>query len=136
MSGEITQESLDLLVTMINNKADRDLNNITDTSALLKESYRNGTSFYRIYNDGWCVQGGRFEKTQAAAYVFIELLKPYPDDQYNVQLTLASKTNAYASAANPVYYSVAYKVQSGFQIYCYNGLPLTSKDWLACGYLW
>lgn len=48
------------------------------------ETYVNGTSWYRVYDDGWCEQGG-FSSGEGAP-VTITLLKPYKDTNYSVVL--------------------------------------------------
>ena len=45
------------------------------------ETYKNGDSWYRIWSDGWCQQGGSGNSV-AAATVTINLLKPYLTTAY------------------------------------------------------
>ena len=78
----------------INDKMDRDLNNRSDDSGLRKlvESYVNGTSWYKIFDeiqsDGtvkkWCEQGGRGTKTSSYGYETITLLVPMADTNYTL----------------------------------------------------
>lgn len=77
----------------INDKMDRDLNNRSTDSGLRKlvESYVNGTSWYKIFDeiqsDGtvkkWCEQGNTYEEIPAAGKT-ITLLKPYVSDKFTV----------------------------------------------------
>lgn len=78
----------------INDKMDRDLNNRSTDSGLRKlvESYVNGTSWYKIFDeiqsDGtvkkWCEQGGRTTSYSGAGYETITLLKPMADVNYTL----------------------------------------------------
>ena len=99
------QVDIDEIATDLNGKADVDLSNVPTSKGILTESYVNGTSWYRVYSDGWCEQGG-YQLTLSAAntMVKINLLKPYKDGNYTVVAT-----NAGSSATN--YYNV--KVGSG-----------------------
>ena len=50
---------------------------ITNTQCVLIDSYVNGTSWYRVYSDGWCEQGGRLSNDRAT------FLINYKDTDYN-----------------------------------------------------
>lgn len=50
------------------------------------DTYVNGASWYRVYSDGWCEQGG-FVDVGAVATTTISLLKPYIDTNYTISLT-------------------------------------------------
>ena len=47
-----------------------------DCPATVVKTYRNGTSWYRIWSDGWCEQGGNTQSAVNGKYT-ITLLKPY-----------------------------------------------------------
>ena len=52
----------------------------------LVKSYVNGTSWYRIYSDGWCEQGGVIGAgTSGTVSVKVTLVIPYKDSNYNIQ---------------------------------------------------
>lgn len=74
---------IDEIATDLNGKADVDLTNCTKPHIV--DTYENGTSWYRIYSDGWCKQGGinnnnsTNERTQA-------LLINYKDTNYSIQV--------------------------------------------------
>lgn len=59
-------------------------NALTDIANLksrtIVETYSNGTSWYRVWSDGWCEQGGRI--TATAHGTVITLLKPYANTDY------------------------------------------------------
>lgn len=126
------QVDIDEIATDLNGKADVDLSNVPTSKGILTESYVNGTSWYRVYSDGWCEQGG-YQLTLSAAntMVKISLLKPYKDGNYTVVAT-----NAGSSATN--YYNVkvgsgAINETDGF----YLALSSTSAAawWQASGYI-
>ena len=54
---------------------------ITNTQCVLIDSYVNGTSWYRVYSDGWCEQGGRVS-VAANKSVTYNLILPYAE-RYN-----------------------------------------------------
>lgn len=51
------------------------------------ETYSNGTSWYRIWSDGWCEQGGRVQ-TPSHQYgqTTVDLLKTMADKNYSITL--------------------------------------------------
>ena len=51
--------------------------------AYIKETYVNGTSWYRIYSDGWCEQGGRIQNNSTSGTP-ITYLKPMKDVNYSI----------------------------------------------------
>ena len=54
----------------------------TECKAYITETYVNGTSWYRIYSDGWCEQGGY----STSSNVTIKLLKTYANTNYTITL--------------------------------------------------
>ena len=105
-------EAIDTLISTCNsleeNKADLDLSNLTDGLAnvictqkpttessasdnmpvVLVENSINGNSWYRVYSDGWCEQGGIIlSPTQAA--VAISYIKNFPDVNYFVSVNIS-----------------------------------------------
>ena len=59
------------------------------------ETYSNGTDWYRVYSDGWCIQGGR--GNTANSTTTITLFKEYKDTNY----TVAAGNNTSAAYASP-----------------------------------
>lgn len=49
---------------------------------VLVKPYSNGTSWYNLFSDGWCEQGGQIART--AAKQSITLLQPYKDTDYSI----------------------------------------------------
>lgn len=121
---------IDEIATDINGKADLDLSNVPTSRAILEESYVNGTSWYRVYSDGWCEQGGQVSINTNTT---ITLLKPYKDTNYNLLNTI---NNDYQSNSNPCTWSSAsaYRV-SASQIRLNYSSGGNGRTWQACGYI-
>lgn len=93
----------------------------------LVESYVNGRSWYRVYSDGWCEQGGQITVTKAATN--ITLLKSYKDNNYNAVGCQANTNTAGYHTINVAAYS-ATQVQIRQNVV---GSPLV--NWIAMGYI-
>ena len=50
----------------------------------ITETYINGTSWYRVWSDGWCEQGGLSVNLDWNTTITINLLKQYKDTNYSV----------------------------------------------------
>ena len=61
------------------------------------EKYQNGLDWYRIYSDGWCVQGGF---SSGDGWRTITLLRTFPNTAYAVQLTGASTSRGGSQVAH------------------------------------
>ncbi|MBR4106182.1 MAG: hypothetical protein IKK52_02645 [Alphaproteobacteria bacterium] len=107
------------------------LTDIADLKARsIIETYVNGTSWYRVYSDGWCEQGGRATVPQGAN-VDITFLIPYANTDYYV-----NGNQTYNWAINPGGYVNAIfgmPRTDGFSMRASTG-PLGSI-WMACGYI-
>lgn len=125
---------IDEVATDLNGKADVDLTNVPDSKAILQESYVNGTSWYRIYSDGWCEQGGA-TADNATAPITVTLLKAYTNNLYSVQITI-NGTASNASNNNYPYMALA-KTNSTFKLCNYNSGSDSNNyyQWEACGYI-
>lgn len=126
---------IDEVVTDLNNKADMDLSNVPTTKAILAESYVNGASWYRVYSDGWCEQGGIYDNGSNAREISTSLtfLKPYANVNYIVNiLGTREGTGNYKQSAGSIS-----KTMQGITIGLYG---FGSSDyaryiqWYACGY--
>lgn len=96
----------------------------------LVESYTNGHSWYAIYSDGWCEQGGGLHKTVSGSdgATTVDYLKPF----INIKYTLVTNVG-YNSSSNQSAYRQPYtKTISGFT---YNRSSDYIGNWLACGYI-
>lgn len=78
------QVDIDNVTTDLNNKVDK--SDLQEVSAVV-ESFNNGYTWYRVWSDGWCEQGG---KVTTASHQYgsttISLLKQMVDTNYNITL--------------------------------------------------
>lgn len=118
------QVNIDEVVTDLNDKADADLSNVPNSKGILTESYVNGTSWYRVYSDGWCEQGGRCSATNQT----VTYLKPFKNTDYTVTGGLIpgdpSKTYEHLNIGSLSATSFYYTAYDGYQLM-----------WQACGYI-
>jgi hypothetical protein len=124
---------IDEIATDLNGKADVDLTNCTKPHIV--ETYINGTSWYRVYSDGFIMQGS---KCGAGSIASITLLKPFTTTNYQVHSVCAVIGSTSIYGRN---YIAANKTTTGFS--CYQGYADTSSlvgfwdgenQWIACGY--
>lgn len=105
--------------------------NKTDSAKYVVESYVNGKSWYRIWSDGFCEQGGQFRSVAGANQV-LTFLKPFKDTNYTVFGTNQQTVDAGICG-------IAFTAFTNSQCrYCtgYNG-TFYSEDfyWFATGYI-
>ena len=89
------QADIDQIASDLNGKADVDLTNCTKPHIV--ETYVNGTSWYRVYSDGWCEQGGLVTTGTGPQTVY--LLVTMNDTNYSISVTDVGTT------ANSQYWS-------------------------------
>ena len=77
------------LQTVLDNKVNLNLDNCT--KPYVTETYINGSSWYRLWSDGWCEQGGWALTTQAS----ITFMKSYKDTNYGVWITGTTELDGY-----------------------------------------
>lgn len=110
-------------------KADCDLSNCT--KPYITETYQNGTSWYRVYSDGWCEQGG-LASHSADVDITITFLKSFKDINYTLLVTtLSASSYAYNEIAHV---GARTKTATNF-VTRVNGALGLNKSWYACGYL-
>ena len=116
------------------------LSSKVDTSSLSEiypvvETYSNGASWYRVYSDGWCEQGGFCNGN--AALTQISLLKNYKDTNYIVTISFNNNINSYASGNDfgGAYLQAYNKTTSSFYSYCQAANSQWGTVWRACGYI-
>lgn len=84
------------------------------------ETYSNGTSWYRIWSDGWCEQGGRTTSTS------VTFLKSFVDTNYSFSgVSINSNSGGAAS-------TVTNLTTTGCTYYTYGN---AGGMWQACGYI-
>jgi hypothetical protein len=121
---------IDAIATDLNGKADKDLLNTDTDRGVLVESYVNGTSWYRVYYDGWCEQGGITAATYDPQDYTISLLKPFANANYNITSQLINWDSD--SAITFSRWRVWDITASSFKILASNYWP---KYWTASGYI-
>lgn len=65
------------------------------------ETYVNGTSWYRLYSDGWLEQGGIVNANSTGVNYKVEFLKEFTNTDYVITAN-RSEQNAYASDTSTV----------------------------------
>lgn len=92
--------------------------------AVIKQNYVNGTTWYRIWSDGWIEQGG-----VGAPRATLTLPRKFTNTNYTVNLT--NKNNQ----TNSNYFNVSFNsiTTAGFYIY-HTGTDTGQIAWYACGY--
>lgn len=132
---------IDSIATDLNNKADIDLINTNPSSSFASalntagirtiiETYQNGTSWYRVYSDGWCEQGGLRSAGATGSAETITLLKQYKDTNY---IALKTFSIADASVAYYPFVCIFNKTVSSFQTSNTSGIQ--NWSWYTCGYV-
>lgn len=122
------QVDIDEIVTDLSNKANKDLSNCTQP--YITETYVNGTSWYRVYSDGWCEQGGRQSINNNG--VTVTYLKPFKDTNYSIVISQADAGSSRAEYYNTV--KVNTKNATNFIAYCGQS-EAPACDWHAFGYI-
>ena len=125
---------IDEIATDLNGKADTDLSNVLASKSILQETYVNGTSWYRVYSDGWCEQGGYVAYTTDYAVLTINFLKPYKDTNYTFSKTWHS---TYMQAAQAMVPHLGYNTKTNSSITIISSVSPygLGVDWRACGYI-
>ena len=132
------------LTTLINNNY-TDLNTkITDlqTRATNLEArryitthWKSGTSWYRIWSDGWIEQGGKYTRASSTNWnTTITLFKPYKDTNYNISISSAGLAGDKLGEHGE---NIENVTTTSFAYYFYTGASgdgTTSFYWVACGY--
>lgn len=112
-------------VPVLDSKANTDFSNVSRSRGILEESYTNGTSWYRVYSDGWCEQGGYKQRTGNTTS--IDLLQNYTTTDFSIQVTME------AAAANKYAAVITNKTVSSISVYC--GHSEAYYYWRCAGYI-
>lgn len=100
-----------------------------DTKAYIVETYADSNSWYRVYSDGWCEQGGFVEGTNNNRKV-ITFLKQFADTNYTV--VFGSQYTSTSSSTPLVETST--KATTGFTLIS-NSTTTFSSYWEAKGFI-
>lgn len=99
-------------------------------SSYIVETYQNGTSWYRVWSDGWCEQGGFYDKgAYNTSNASVTLLKPFTNTNYNISIS-----EYYASAANVYALLIIGKTTQNITV-GKSGSNWQSLYWRACGHI-
>lgn len=94
------------------------------------ETYQNGASWYRVWSDGWCEQGG-LTATEASNST-IYFLKPYIDTNYTVSVN-SYRANSGSGDATEYGMTVGNFTVDSFYAVIQSGTR--RYIWRACGYV-
>ena len=110
-------------------KANIDLSNCT--KPYIVETYVNGTSWYRVYSDGWCEQGANNQTSDTNGGYTVTFLKPFKNTNYNV----TGMTVDCAGGTQCVKYTR--KSAASISFWTTNNTTYSSMqfNWQACGYI-
>lgn len=98
------------------------------TCHVVIETWHSGTEWYRVYDDGWCEQGGLAAVTNGQSGYSVALHKNYADVDYQVIVS------PYGSAYSTYGYGAYNFTTNGFKIYCSVNTE-RKVFWQACGYI-
>jgi len=62
------------------------------------EKYKNGKSWYRIYSDGWCEQGGFLYGDSDSNNKPVSFLKEFSDTNYSLNATVVNHSDSYSGS--------------------------------------
>ena len=99
-----------------------------DAPAYVVENYKNGSSWYRIWSDGWIEQGGKTAQRSGNGYIAVTFLKPFVDTNYNVQQSLIGYDGIVLQNET---LSIVNLTTTGCRLYMWSE---RASFWFACGY--
>ena len=105
------------------------ISNLTPCHVVI-DTYKNGTSWYRIYDDGWCEQGGYVNVRSSAGEYTYSLLKEFKDTDYLIMGQFAAYYGNDFSSDRSLYPYTT----SQFKILT-RSITGIKESWRACGYL-
>ena len=100
-----------------------------DCPAYVVETYQNGASWYRVYSDGWCEQGGEIPATTTAVATKTATFYPSFVNTNYFAVGTTVKHNTYAGVLNKTTSSVSFSSQTS------GGSLKEGILWFACGYI-
>lgn len=99
-----------------------------DTVHCVVETFKSGSSWYRVYDDGWVEQGGQTASVAGGSSTSVTFLKPFSSADYTINSSPIGNYTASAEANNPIK-----KTKTGFTQYC-GQISACPFDWIAFGY--
>ena len=127
---------IDEIVTDLNGKATLDLSNCTVPHIV--ETYNNGTSWYRLYSDGWCEQGGRVKIS--SAWQTVPLIKNFANTNYSITANATNQIGGNftdGGNGNACFVGIMGLTNSSFQAYTADDSSFNNSTicWRACGFI-
>ena len=95
----------------------------------VKESYWDGSSWYRLWSDGWIEQGGKFTNVDAYQSTVIALLKAHASSNYGIFIT----QGGFNSDATRSSIGILNVVPNAFAVGFGNGTNAFGS-WMTCGF--
>ena len=108
--------------------------NARATGATVVDTYVSGTSWYRVWSDGWIEQGGRLAYGSSSTATTVSLLKPMSDTNFHCQVTLFGATSGYNNTVHGVYTTVWNITQTSFTTQRYTANTIQHM-WRVEGYM-
>ena len=105
------------------------LANKQDKCIHITETYQNGASWYRVYSDGWCEQGGEIPATTTAVATKTATFYPSFVNTNYFAVGTTVKHNTYTGVLNKTTSSVSFYSQTS------GGNLKEGILWFACGYI-
>ena len=100
-------------------------------SGFVKETWKSGTSWYRVWSDGWIEQGGRASLNERSSTAYT-LHRPFSDTNYFVA---ASQYNVSTNDDSEMGIGCSPTSTTRFNAFCHYINPNTMNFmWYACGY--
>ena len=106
------------------------LSSLTECIAVV-QTYQNGSSWYRVYSDGWCEQGGYYENSSSSTKNFT-FLKPFINNNYYLSCSATYTKNGGTNHQENMNEFVSRTVD-GFSKYLWS--VNNNFYWKACGYI-
>lgn len=129
-----TAQAAEFLETMATKVSEEDLSEVI----CIVESGHNGSSWYRVWSDGWCEQGGIINVnyvTNATYSVGITFTKEFADTNYSIFAFSADRPNVHQSNIS---YPTNSKATTGFTMWTFTSGTTTNNvpvSWEAKGYI-
>jgi hypothetical protein len=97
--------------------------------AVVVQNYVSGTSWYRVWSDGWIEQGGTTTRSDTGEFT-ITFLKSFTNTNYTLMLS-----NSATSSGNAYAPQIRTKNKNNAVMYLTTGTTATNiVNWLICGY--
>lgn len=102
------------------------------------ETYKNGNSWYRVWSDGWCEQGGVFDRGSditTGGSVVISLVHPFKDTHYTLMVNNGGNSTGNGFAWHVASNIMTARALSEFCVCTWKGETSNRYiSWYACGY--